>query len=114
VRTKSRAYNLWRRNVKDSTKSCLFNPGWLPDDLLMVIFDFASSLQPVKSYIEFVKGEQNRDNVQEIHCRQRFWSSKDLRTCGRQWRHDKPERASEAVAGPPSKSFIHPKLCPIF
>jgi len=51
----------------------------------MVIVDFASSLQPVKSYIEFVTGEQNRDNVREIHCRQRFLLSKDLRTCGRQW-----------------------------
>jgi len=68
-----------------------------------VILDFASSLPPVKSQIEFVKKNHHADDVREVSRQLRILvkdTAKKLRTA---MEHDYAEWAGDEVAGPPSK-----------
>jgi len=84
-------------------KSRSFNPGRLTYDQLTVILDFASSLPPGKSQIEFVKTNHRADSVREVSRELRILvkdTAKKLRTA---IEHDYAERVGDEVAGPPSK-----------
>ena len=68
-----------------------------------MILDFASSLPPVKSQINFVNKNHCTDNVREVSRPLRILvkdTAKKLRTA---MEHDYAERAGDEVAGPPSQ-----------
>jgi len=68
-----------------------------------VILDFASSLPPVKSQIEFVKKNHRADDVREVSCQLSILvkdTAKKLRTA---MEYHYAERAGDEFAGPRGK-----------
>jgi len=68
-----------------------------------VILDFASSLPPVKSQIEFVKKGHRADDVREVSRQLRVLVKDTAKKLPTAMEQDYTERAGDEVAGPPSK-----------
>ena len=68
-----------------------------------MILDFASSLPPDKSHIEFVKKNHRADDVREVSRQLRIFVKNTGKKLRAAMEHDYAERAGDEVAGPPSK-----------
>jgi len=68
-----------------------------------VILNFASSLPPGKSQIEFVKKNHHAEDVREVSRQLRILAMDTAKKLATAMKHDYVEQVGDEVAGPPSK-----------